>query len=810
MSTWQSELMSHGTIVLPVDRSKEYVLLLGRQCNLQFNDMNEHSFQRPYRKFIQRIDETERIIRSLKDQIDNLPGAEYENKQFDTFLKHSSYQYKLDDVEDSLHKLNDQFIRFRDNNKSIVDEKIAAIEQRNVALVAANSIASSFPFGGESGSLVGQSIGFTAVAGVIVQEDIERFSRAIYRTTRGNAYSHFESVVEQAEEIEEVPKSVFVLIFQGSAESAIYEKVLRIITGYDATVYNWPRSQVEAEEMARDLSVTIAGKTKAIQSYDEFFVQEIAILLEAVRPGGNSLIGEWELFIVMEKATYAALDLFEGVAETQRCDVWFPTYEESNIRSVLSSRQITDTPGAFLIVDSIAKENPPTFFRNTDFTLGFQNFVNTYGVPRYREINPAVMTSVTLPYLFGVMYGDIGHGLFILAAGLTIIAMYPKMKGSDDEMVQMFLGGRYMITLMGIFAVYAGFLYNDFFSIGLDLFSSRYVFDHASPAGDKGFWSADLDQNFPYPFGFDPVWKGAENELTFQNSFKMKFSILVAGLHMGMGVILKGANTVNGSDFISFFFEFLPQMCFFLLFVGYIDFLIIYKWIWPGSAPGLINSIIEFAMFTTPAQTLYTGQAFIQKAMFLGLVLCVPWMLIPKPLLLKKHHDRLAKVKNQASRQREEHRDAADLELSMLVESEMKGTEIEDEEFDFGEEFIHQLIETIEFVLGAVSNTASYLRLWALSLAHQQLAVVFFEMTIMKALDLQGSSLVGQTIMLWFMFAAFGVATVMVMLCMDSLECYLHALRLQWVEFQSKFFKADGYDFRPFRYESILKGTQED
>lgn len=60
------------------------------------------------------------------------------------------------------------------------------------------------------------------------------------------------------------------------------------------------------------------------------------------------------------------------------------------------------------------------------------------------------------------------------------------------------------------------------------------------------------------------------------------------------------------------------------------------------------------------------------------------------------------------------------------------------EQHDTGDIVVHQIIETIEFVLGGISNTASYLRLWALSLAHGQLAEVFFDMCLAGKLSSGG------------------------------------------------------------------------
>merc|ERR1712232_735441 len=114
--------------------------------------------------------------------------------------------------------------------------------------------------------------------------------------------------------------------------------------------------------------------------------------------------------------------------------------------------------------------------------------------------------------------------------------------------------------------------------------------------------------------------------------------------------------------------------------------------------------------------------------------------------------------------------------------------------FDFSEILIHQIIETIEYVLGTVSHTASYLRIWELSLA-------FFQKTLTMGLEM---SFPANGIVLYFMFAAWFGITLGVLLGMDVLECFLHTLRLHWVEFQSKFYRGGGEKFAPYNVRSLI------
>lgn len=91
----------------------------------------------------------------------------------------------------------------------------------------------------------------------------------------------------------------------------------------------------------------------------------------------------------------------------------------------------------------------------------------------YKEINPAIFAMVTFPFLFGVMYGDMGHGGIYLILGIIFVlfdSRIRKMPGIGATISSI----RYLLLLMGMFATYNGFIYNEFFAMPEEFFGSCF------------------------------------------------------------------------------------------------------------------------------------------------------------------------------------------------------------------------------------------------------------------------------------------------------------------------------------------------
>nr|XP_025147386.1 V-type proton ATPase 116 kDa subunit a isoform X2 [Bubalus bubalis] len=819
-SIFRSEEMCLSQLFLQVEAAYCCVAELGELGLVQFKDLNvkESRFQRKFVNEVRRCESLERILRFLEDQMQDEIEIQVPEKSPLTPLPREMIilETTLEKLEGELQEANQNYQALKKNFLELTEFKHLLKKTQDFFETEAN-LADDFFVEDTSGLLelrptpayISGKLGFTA--GVVNRERMASFERLLWRICRGNIYvkfSEMDTVLEDPVTREEIKKNIFIIFYQGEQ---LREKIKKVCDGYRATVYPCPELALERREMLQGVNMRLEDLLTVLtqtESHRQSLLQEAAANWHS-----------WVIKVQKMKAIYHILNMC-NIDITQQCviaEIWFPVADTVRIRRALEQGMELSGSSMVPILTAVqSKTAPPTFNRTNKFTAGFQNIVDAYGIGNYREMNPAPYTIITFPFLFAVMFGDCGHGtvMFLAALWMVLNEKHLLAQKSTNEIWNTFFHGRYLILLMGIFSIYTGLIYNDCFAKSLNIFGSSWS---VQPMFRNGTWSMQvlktnpllqLDPAIPgvysgnpYPFGIDPIWNLASNKLTFLNSYKMKMSVILGIVQMVFGVILSLFNYRFFRNTLNIILQFIPEMIFILSLFGYLVFMIIFKWCSfdvsvSRRAPSILIHFINMFLFNYKDSSnvpLYQHQQKVQSFFVIMALISVPWMLLIKPFILRANH---RKSQLQASRIPED--------TTGNTEGDSSGHSAS---FNFGDIFVHQAIHTIEYCLGCISNTASYLRLWALSLAHAQLSEVLWTMVMHIGLRTQGwGGLVG----VFIIFAVFAVLTVAILLIMEGLSAFLHALRLHWVEFQNKFYTGAGYKFSPFSFKQILDGTAEE
>lgn len=148
-----------------------------------------------------------------------------------------------------------------------------------------------------------------------------------------------------------------------------------------------------------------------------------------------------DLFEIKRKAVYTSNSFYFTCWAAEREAERISKLAQDDDRITI----ILDEPSNFESVTT------PTKIKNFALFKPFEEFIKMYGVPSYNEIDPTPILAIVYTLLFGMMFGDVGHGAVLAVLGIVMVLM---KKGGF--LAKIFIP-------LGISSVVFGFLYGTFF-----------------------------------------------------------------------------------------------------------------------------------------------------------------------------------------------------------------------------------------------------------------------------------------------------------------------------------------------------------
>ncbi|MHA1237701.1 MAG: V-type ATP synthase subunit I [Candidatus Odinarchaeia archaeon] len=395
---------------------------------------------------------------------------------------------------------------------------------------------------------------------------------------------------------------------------------------------------------------------------------------------------------------------------------------------------------AVVVIHSVdaKKPNPPTLLKNPSGAKPCQILTEGYAIPSYREIDPTILMTITFPIMFGMMFGDIGHGLILLvAAVLGYVAKLKKMKFGG--MIDWWIKASPLMITCAISSIFFGILFGEF--LGYSIYSEPWYITIAQPFAPLRDALVALFRFYDFDEGIqiltNPAWPGyAElppNGPIFFSPFHHPWllfvlSVIIGSMHITAGLIMGVINNIREGKYKKAFFD---------------------RAVWIWFYLGLVWLVFNRGLtFTNWFATL----SLLDPA-FLVFILPIIVMIFGK----------------------------------FVVEGAMESI--------FG---------TFEVLVASISNTISYARILALNMVHAGFAKTFINLGAPGIYYGHAAAECGYIIVEltpgYFMNMFIGLFLIM---SLESLLSFINTLRLHWVEWFLKFYKGEGYKFKPFKIERI-------
>lgn len=213
----------------------------------------------------------------------------------------------------------------------------------------------------------------------------------------------------------------------------------------------------EGQTLADMISTSSADYTKATASLEEMKLAEKGLASGSIRPLRLYRAAAQEEIRILE-----AEEKFPHTSLTTLITGWIPSDAEEKI-----SAKLSEITGGRCVVETAKPEDipdvkVPVLLRHSWFLRPFEMLVAGYGMPGYHDLEPTLFVALTYMLMFGMMFGDVGHGLVLLAGGLVAVFKGASRKVRDAGTI---------VSFAGVSSIIFGFIYGSFF--GLESFHHR-------------------------------------------------------------------------------------------------------------------------------------------------------------------------------------------------------------------------------------------------------------------------------------------------------------------------------------------------